>query len=164
MQTVPVGVVGASGYSGLELSRILALHPRVELKFLGSDKWAGEPAARRAGLRGSAGKLKYAPQEKSAELARECAVVFLATPAEVSLELAPRILDAGVRVIDLSGAFRLRDAALYPRFYGFEHSRPDLLSEAEYGLPELVRVRQGARLVANPGCYPTAAALALAPL
>jgi len=164
MQTTPVGIVGASGYSGLELSRILALHPRVELKLLGSDKWAGETAARRAGLRGAAGKLKYAPQEKCAELARECAVIFLATPAEASLELAPRIFDAGVRVIDLSGAFRLRDSTLYPRFYGFEHPRPDLLSEAIYGLPELTPVRAGTRLVANPGCYPTAAALALAPL
>ncbi len=164
MQTLPVGIVGASGYSGLELSRILALHPRVELKLLGSDKWAGETAARRAGLRGAAGKLKYAPQEKCAELARECGVVFLATPAEASLQLAPRILDAGVRVIDLSGAFRLKDPALYPKFYGFEHPRPDLLSEAAYGLPELTPPPAGTRLVANPGCYPTAAALALAPL
>ena len=164
MQTLPVGIVGASGYSGLELSRILALHPRVELKLLGSDKWAGETAARRAGLRGAAGKLKYAPQEKCAELARECGVVFLATPAEASLELAPRILDAGVRVIDVSGAFRLKDPALYPKFYGFEHPRPDLLSEAAYGLPELTPPPAGTRLVANPGCYPTAAALALAPL
>src|SRR5436190_11385652 len=164
MQTVPVGIIGASGYSGLELSRILALHPRVELKLLGSDKWAGETAARRAGLRGPAGKLKYAPQEKCGELARECAVVFLATPAEASLELAPRILEAGVRVVDLSGAFRLKDPSLYPRFYGFQHPRPDLLSEASYGLPELTPPPQGTRLVANPGCYPTAAALALAPL
>jgi N-acetyl-gamma-glutamyl-phosphate reductase len=164
MQSVPVGVVGASGYSGLELSRILALHPQVELKLLGSDKWAGDTAARRAGLPGAAGKLKYAPQEKCAELARECAVVFLATPAEASLDLAPRALDAGVRVIDLSGAFRLRQAELYPKFYGFEHPRPDLLSEAFYGLPELAAAPRGTRLVANPGCYPTAAALALAPL
>jgi N-acetyl-gamma-glutamyl-phosphate reductase len=164
MQTVPVGIVGASGYSGLELSRILALHPQVELKFLGSDKWAGEFAARRAGLPGAAGKLKYAPQEKSGELGRECAVVFLATPAEASLELGPRLIDAGVRVIDLSGAFRLRDAALYPKFYGFQHPRPDLLAEAFYGLPELQPPPRGTRLVANPGCYPTAAALALAPL
>src|SRR4051812_12300139 len=164
MQTVPVGIVGASGDSGLELSRILALHPRVELKFLGSDKWAGESAARRAGLRGAAGKLKYAPQEKAAELGRECAVVFLATPAEASLQLAPILLDAGVRVIDLSGAFRLRDAALYAKFYGFQHPRQDLLSQAAYGLPELSPLARGTRLVANPGCYPTAAALALAPL
>jgi N-acetyl-gamma-glutamyl-phosphate reductase len=164
MQSVPVGIVGASGYSGLELSRILAFHPHAELKLLGSDKWAGETAARRAGLSGAAGKLKYAPQDKCAELARECAAVLLATPAEASLELAPRMLDAGVRVIDLSGAFRLRDPALYRKYYGFEHPRPDLLSEAFYGLPEVRRAPRGTRLVANPGCYPTAAALALAPL
>jgi N-acetyl-gamma-glutamyl-phosphate reductase len=164
MQTVPVGIVGASGYSGLELSRILALHSRVELKLLGSDKWAGDTAARRAGLPGPAGKLKYAPQDRCAELAQECAVVFLATPSEVSLELVPKLLDAGVRAIDLSGAFRLRDPASYPRYYGFDHSRPDLLAEAFYGLPELAKAPSGTRLVANPGCYPTAAALALAPL
>ncbi|TMA72404.1 MAG: N-acetyl-gamma-glutamyl-phosphate reductase [Deltaproteobacteria bacterium] len=165
MQTVPVGIIGASGYSGLELSRILALHhPHVEIKLLGSDKWAGESAARRAGLPGAAGKLKYAPQDRSAELARECAAVFLATPAEASLQLAPALLDAAVRVIDLSGAFRLRDVAFYPKFYGFAHPRPDLLAKAFYGLPELHRTPKGAALVANPGCYPTAAALALAPL
>src|SRR5205085_1785904 len=130
MQIVPVGIVGASGYSGLELSRIVALHPHVELKLLGSDKWAGETAARRAGLPGAAGKLKYAPQERCAELGRECAAVFLATPAEASLELAPLLLGSGVRVVDLSGAFRLRDPALYPKFYGFEHPLPDLLREA----------------------------------
>jgi N-acetyl-gamma-glutamyl-phosphate reductase len=101
----------------------------------------------------------------SAELAAGCQVVLLATPAEVSLDLAPRLLDAGIKVIDLSGAFRLRDAAEYPRFYRFTHPRPDLLAEAAYGLPELFRdeIRR-ARLVANPGCYPTAAALPLAPL
>jgi N-acetyl-gamma-glutamyl-phosphate reductase len=164
MQTLPVGIVGASGYSGLELSRILALHPHVELKLLGSDKWAGDSAARRAGLPGAAGKLKYAPQARCAELARECAAVFLATPSEASLELVPVLLDAGVRAIDLSGAFRLRDPALYRKHYGFEHPRPDLLAEAFYGLPELGKAPQGTRLVANPGCYPTAAALALAPL
>ena len=164
MQTVPVGIVGASGYSGLELSRILALHPRVELKLLGSDKWAGDTAARRAGLPGPAGKLRYAPQDQIAQLARECAAVLLATPAEGSLQLAPVLHALGITVIDLSGAFRLRDPALYPKFYGFEHLRPDLLSQAFYGLPELSRAPRGTRLIANPGCYPTAAALALAPL
>src|SRR5918911_3072269 len=146
MQTVPVGIIGASGYSGLELSRILALHPRVELKLLGSDKWAGETAGRRAGLGGAAGKLKYAPQDRCAGLARECAAVFLATPAEVSLQLTPVLLDAGAQVVDLSGAFRLRDASLYPKFYGFTHLRPDLLQEAWYGIPELRRTPKGARL------------------
>ena len=164
MQSVPVGVIGASGYSGLEASRILALHPYVELKLLGSDKWAGETASRRAGLPGAAGKLKYAPASQLVALARECAVVLLATPAEASLETAAALHAQGVRVIDLSGAFRLRDAALYPKFYGFEHPRTDLLAEAVYGLPELSKPPAGTRLLANPGCYPTAAALALAPL
>jgi len=136
----------------------------VELRLLASDKWAGDTAARRAGLPGAAGKLRYAPQEQAVPLARECAAVFLATPAEVSLALAPVLHALGVPVIDLSGAFRLRDATLYPKFYGFEHPHPELLPQAIYGLPELSGVPPGARLVANPGCYPTAAALALAPL
>src|SRR5678809_695502 len=123
MQTLPIGIVGASGYSGLEASRILASHPHVELKMLGSDKWAGETAARRAGLPGAAGKLKYAPLDQMVAFGRECAAVLLATPAEASLELAPKLLDAGVKVIDLSGAFRLKDASLYPKYYGFEHSQ-----------------------------------------
>jgi N-acetyl-gamma-glutamyl-phosphate reductase len=164
MQTVPIGIVGASGYSGLEASRILASHPHVELKLLGSDKWAGETALLRAGLSGAAGKLKYAPQDQIASLARECTAVLLATPAEGSLQLAPLLLALGVKVIDLSGAFRLRDASLYPKHYGFEHGHAALLSEAAYAIPELSKPAPGARLVANPGCYPTAAALALAPL
>src|SRR5947209_14359306 len=137
MQTVPIGVIGASGYSGLEASRILASHPQVELKLLGSDKWAGETAARKAGLHGAAGKLKYAPQADIVPLARECAVVLLATPADGSLKLAPILLALGVKVIDLSGAFRLKNAALYPTHYGFEHTHKGLLSDAFYGLPEL---------------------------
>ncbi len=164
MQTVPIGIVGASGYSGLEASRILAFHPHVELKLLGSDKWAGDTAAKRAGLSGAAGKLKYAPQDQIVPLARECAAVLLATPADGSLKLAPILHALGVKVIDLSGAFRLRDASLYPKFYAFEHTRKDLLSEAFYGLPELSKAPVGTRLIANPGCYATAAALALAPL
>ena len=164
MQKAPIGVVGASGYSGIEASRILAQHPQVVLRLLGSDKWAGETAARRAGLGGAAGKLKYVGQEHVAQMAGECAAVLLATPADASLALAPILLAMGVKVIDLSGAFRLKDAALYPRHYGFEHTAKDLLSEAFYGLPELSRAPAGTRLVANPGCYPTAAELALQPL
>src|SRR3954467_9392164 len=164
MQTVPIGIIGASGYSGLEASRILALHPHVELKLLGSDKWAGDTAARRAGLPGAAGKLKYAPQDQIPALVRECAAVLLATPAEASLQMVPILLSLGIKVIDLSGAFRLRDAAAYPKHYGFEHTHSALLSEAFYGLPELSRAPRGTKLVANPGCYPTAASLALAPL
>src|ERR1700682_675292 len=161
MQAVPVGIIGASGYSGLEASRILAFHPQAELRLLASDRWQGESAARRAGIPGS---LKYAPQEKAVELGRECAAVLLATPVEVSLHLAPKLLQAGVRVVDLSGAFRLRDTAAFKKYYGLEHPRPDLLQETFYGLPELSRPPPGTRFIANPGCYATAAALALAPL
>ena len=164
MQKAPVGIIGASGYSGLEASRILAQHPHVELRMLGSEKWAGETAARKAGLGGAAGKLKYVGQEHMVHLAGECAAVLLATPAEGSLQLAPTLLAMGVKIIDLSGAFRLKDPLLYPKFYGFEHTQRALLSEATYGLPELGRVSPGTRLVANPGCYPTAVELALAPL
>jgi N-acetyl-gamma-glutamyl-phosphate reductase len=165
MQRAVVGVIGASGYSGLEASRLLAAHPRVELRFVSSDRWEGEALAERLSLPTGASSLRYAPLELSLELAAGCHIVLLATPTEVSLDLAPRLLEAGVRVVDLSGAFRLRDAAEYPRFYRFNHPRPDLLAEAAYGLPELFRRDiRGARLVANPGCYPTAAALALGPL
>lgn len=164
MQTAPIGVIGASGYSGVEATRILAAHPRVELKLLASDRWQGEAAGRRAGLVGAASRLRYAPQEKVLDLARECAAVLLATPAEASIELAPRLLDAGVKVVDLSGAFRLRNAAVFEQFYKLKAPPKALLSEAFYGLPELGRVPAGTRLVSNPGCYPTAAALALAPL
>src|SRR5438132_3243782 len=136
MQIVPIGIVGASGYSGLELSRIVALHPHVELRLLGSDKWAGETAARRAGLPGAAGKLKYAPQEQVVQLARECAAVLLATPADGSMKLVPILHALGMKVIDLSGAFRLRDASLYPKHYGFEHTQAALLKKSFYGLPE----------------------------
>jgi N-acetyl-gamma-glutamyl-phosphate reductase len=164
MQTAAIGIIGASGYSGLVASRILALHPRVMLRFLGSDRWAGESAASRADLPGEAGKLVYLEQSGCLAAARKCDAVLLATPVEASLRFVPALLDAGVRAIDLSGAFRLRDPALYERHYGFKHPHPALLAEAVYGLPELFPVPEGTRFVANPGCYPTAASLALLPL
>ena len=160
----PVGIIGASGYAGIEAARILAFHPDAELRLLASDRWQGDPASERIGLGGPAGSLRYAAQEHALDLARSCAAVLLATPADVSLRLAPLLLQAGVRVVDLSGAFRLRDPAAFRHHYGVEHTHPGLLTEAFYGLPELSRAPAGTRLVANPGCYPTAAALALAPL
>lgn len=160
-----VGIIGASGYSGVEATWLLARHEQVELRLVTSDRWQGESVEARLGLGGAAGGLRYAPQERSAELARECEVVLLATPAETSLQLAPELLAAGVRVIDLSGAFRLKEPASYPPFYGFTHPATELLAQAHYGLPELFREGLwGARLVANPGCYATACALAVAPL
>jgi N-acetyl-gamma-glutamyl-phosphate reductase len=158
-----VAVVGASGYSGLELTRLLARHPRLRLAALYSDRWAGEAAGERLPLPADAAALRYAPQAEAAGL--EAEIAFLATPAEVSLDLAPALLARGLRVVDVSGAFRLEDPALYPPWYGFEHRAKELLAQARYGLPELERERlRGARLIANPGCYATATAMALAPL
>jgi N-acetyl-gamma-glutamyl-phosphate reductase len=158
-----VAVVGASGYTGLELTRLLARHPRVRIVALHSDKWAGERAGDRLPLSGEAAGVAYRPLADAG--AADAEVVFLATPAEASAELAPRLLARGARVVDLSGAFRLADPADYPRWYGFTHPAPALLAEARYGLPELAREGlAGARLVTNPGCYATAIACALAPL
>ncbi len=163
MQTLSAAVVGASGYSGLELTRYLARHPRLRPVALLSDRWAGEAAGDRIPLTGAAATLRYG--ELAQAPAVEADVAFLATPAEVSLEVAPKLLARDVQVIDLSGAFRLEDAAAYKPWYGFEHTSPSLLAEARYGLPELARAKlPGARLVTNPGCYATATAMALAPL
>jgi N-acetyl-gamma-glutamyl-phosphate reductase len=163
MHTVSAAVVGASGYSGLELTRLLARHPHLRLSAVTSDRWAGERVSARLPLGGPLGALTYLPLAESHAVDAE--VAFLATPAEVSLELAPRLVARGLQVVDLSGAFRLLDTKAYPPWYGFEHAAPALLAEARYGLPELARAQlPGARLVTNPGCYATAIALALAPL
>src|SRR5205823_6331771 len=144
---------GASGYSGLEATRLLSAHPQVELRFVASDRYHGDRVDRHLPLFGSVAQLKYVSPKEAGPLALECQAVLLATPAEASLELAPRLLEVGVGVIDLSGAFRLRDSAAYPAHYGFSHTRPELLSRAVYGLPELFRDPLGrGALVANPGC------------
>ncbi len=163
MHEYSAAIVGASGYSGLELTRALARHPRLRLVALASDRWAGELAGGRLPLPAAAGALRYAPLSTALDTGAE--VVFLATPAEVSHDLVPKLLQRGSRVVDLSGAFRLEDPELYPAWYGFRHAAPELLAEARYGLPELARASlAGARLVANPGCYATAIAMAVAPL
>lgn len=158
-----VAIVGASGYTGLELTRIVARHPRLRLEALYSDRWAEERAGTRLPLDGPAAELAYRPLAAGSQA--DAGIVFLATPAEVSADLAPKLLSRGARVVDLSGAFRLEDPALYPAWYGFAHPAPQLLAEARYGLPELARgALAGAKLVTNPGCYATAIALAVAPL
>lgn len=159
-----VGILGASGYSGVELTRLLAGHSGVELAALGSDRWVGDTAAKRTGIVGLAGALKYV--EPTSLAFYDCKVVLCATPVEASLAIVPKLVDRGIKVVDLSGAFRLKDAAAYARWYGVkEHAAARLLGEAAYGLPELRRgAIAKARLVANPGCYATAATLALAPL
>ncbi len=154
------GIVGFRGYSGAELVRILDVHPSVEpvlLEHRHDTEHRPEPlnAKRHDRVPCTAGAVREA----------NLALVFLATPPEVSMDLAPQILAAGARVIDLSGAFRLRDAATYKHWYREDHTAPALLEEAVYGLPEYCRARlHGARLIANPGCYPTAANLAIKPL
>src|SRR6266542_3837905 len=156
-------IVGASGYAGLELTRLLSRHPGIRLAALYSDRWADETAGDRLALDGPAAALHYRALSEAERADAE--LVFLATPAEVSAELAPKLLAKGARVVDLSGAFRLTDPAAYPPWYGFTHPAPRLLAEARYGLPELAREGlRGAKLVTNPGCYATAIALALAPL
>ncbi len=163
---VPTGIVGVSGYAGMELARIVARHPGFDLRAAVSDKWAGRAVGDMLPVSGSAAAVRCVAQTEAARTFAGLGLVFLCTPAEVSIELAGAALGSGARVVDLSGGFRLA-AGLYPRWYGFAHPRPDLLATAVYSMPEatenLATVRN-ATLVANPGCYPTAAALAVLPL
>jgi len=155
----PVGIVGFRGYSGAELVAILSRHPHVEPVLL--EHRDSDDRARPLGHSGP----RRAPLKPETVRAEGLAAVFLATPAEVSIELAPSLLAAGAKVIDLSGAFRLGTAENHRRWYKESHAQPGLLAEAAYGLPEFCRSRiPGARLISNPGCYPTAANLAIKPL
>jgi N-acetyl-gamma-glutamyl-phosphate reductase len=154
-----VGIVGYRGYSGAELVRILGRHGGVTPVLLDHREQPETPAIRNP--KGPP-RLQCTPQVVREE---GLALVFLGTPPEASMELAPAMLEAGARVVDLSGAFRLRTPENYKAWYKEEHTQPGLLAEAAYGLPEFCRERiPAARLVANPGCYPTAANLALRPL
>lgn len=162
MAPLRVGVVGASGTSGAVAARLVASHPRMSLAFATSDARAGESVAAALGMR-LASDVRFVPNAAAADQVAACEAVLLATPAEASMRLVPPFVDAGKQVIDLSGAFRL-DAKQYPRWYGMEHGAPSLLARAHYGLPELFGAPPGGSFVSNPGCYPTAALLALAPL
>ncbi|MGH7293667.1 MAG: N-acetyl-gamma-glutamyl-phosphate reductase, partial [Polyangiaceae bacterium] len=157
-----VGIVGASGTSGAVAARLVAAHPALELAVATSDKLAGEGVAERLGLPGVPA-LRFTANAGALDAAVACDAVLLATAADVSMKLAPALHARGVRVVDLSGAFRL-EAASYPRWYGFEHGAASLLPAAHYGLPELLGPPAPGALVANPGCYPTAALLAIGPL
>jgi N-acetyl-gamma-glutamyl-phosphate reductase len=155
-----VGVVGFRGYSGAELVRLLSRHPGIEAILL---EHRSNSESRVAPLGQT--PPKTIPATLDAIRQEKLELIFLATPADVSSALAPGILEIGVKVIDLSGAFRLEDPEAFSRWYKERHSAPQLLSSAVYGLPEFYRDRiRGAQLVANPGCYPTAANLALKPL
>jgi N-acetyl-gamma-glutamyl-phosphate reductase len=160
---IKVGIVGGTGYTGVELLRLLSQHPEVELAAITSRGEAGTPVADMfPSLRGRV-SLKFS-DPRDAPLDR-CGVVFFATPNGIAMQQAKTLLDAGVRVIDLAADFRIKDVSVWEKWYGMTHAAPDLVAEAVYGLPEVNReaIRK-ARLVANPGCYPTAAQLGLLPL
>jgi N-acetyl-gamma-glutamyl-phosphate reductase len=142
-------------------ARLLADHPRFELVFCTSDRWVGDAVRARTG---ASSELRFVANAEGVARAADVDAICLATSAEVSHELAPKILAAGAKVVDFSGAFRLESVDVYPRWYKLEHREPALLAEAHYGIPELFGSAKGKRLVANPGCYPTAAVLPIAPL
>ncbi|MHB1216387.1 MAG: N-acetyl-gamma-glutamyl-phosphate reductase [Thiobacillus sp.] len=160
---IKVGIVGGTGYTGVELLRLLSRHPQVELKAITSRKEAGMPVADMfPNLRGRVKLAFSTPEEAGLE---HCDVVFFATPNGVAMQQTRALLDAGVKVIDLAADFRIKDVAVWEQWYKMEHACPDLVAEAVYGLPEINRAAiKGARLIANPGCYPTAVQLGFLPL
>ena len=167
MNTRKVAIVGASGYSGEELVRLLLSHPRAELTAVTSRQYAGQTLA------SVFPKFAHHPRarilcfsEPRVEmLAKEAQVVFLALPHGVAAEFAVPLLQMGCQVIDLSADFRVKSPAVYQEFYGHEHPAPELLAQAVYGLPEIYRAQvRAATLIASPGCYPTSILLPLIPL
>ncbi len=160
---VKVAVFGASGYTGLELMRLLARHPAVELTAVTSREYQGRKVAEVFPALAHIIELTFVTPDPQA-IASAADVVFLCVPHQTAMEVVPKLLSAGARVVDLSADFRFRDRGVYEAWYQ-PHSAPELLKEAVYGLPELHRnnIRK-ARLVGNPGCYPTCVILGLAPL
>jgi N-acetyl-gamma-glutamyl-phosphate reductase len=160
---IKIGIVGGTGYTGVELLRILATHPGVELAAITSRKETGVPVAELfPSLRGRVG-LRFS--DPSSGQLEKCDLVFFATPNGVAMGDAPALLKAGVRVIDLAADFRIKDVAEWEKWYGMKHTSPELVAEAVYGLPEVNREQiKKARLIANPGCYPTSVQLGFLPL
>ena len=158
-----VGVVGGTGYTGVELLRLLALHPAVQLSVITSRSEAGSKVADLfPNLRGYV-DLEFSEPELSVLAA--CELVFFATPNGIAMRMAGELLERGVKIIDLAADFRLKDPQLWQKWYGVEHACPDILATAVYGLPEMNREAIArAQLVANPGCYPTAVQLGFLPL
>jgi N-acetyl-gamma-glutamyl-phosphate reductase len=160
---IKAGIVGGTGYTGAELLRLLAQHPDVELRAITSRKEAGSPVS--AMFPSLRRRVELAFTEPDASALGGCDVVFFATPHGVCMQEARAVLDAGAKIIDLSADFRLQDLAEWERWYKMKHAAPELVREAVYGLCELNRERiRSARLVANPGCYPTAIQLGFLPL
>lgn len=160
---IKVGIVGGTGYTGVELLRLLAVHPQVELRAITSRADAGTAVSQMfPSLRGHVDLSFTHPDEARLD---QCDLVFFATPNGIAMQQVRALLDAGVRVIDLAADFRIKDVAEWEKWYGMSHACPDLIAEAVYGLPEINREQiKLARLVANPGCYPTAVQLGFLPL
>jgi N-acetyl-gamma-glutamyl-phosphate reductase len=160
---IRVGIVGGTGYTGVELLRILALHPHVEIKAVTSRADAGKRVdAAYPNLRGCVDAVFVEP---ATDALTDCDAVFFATPNGTAMRMTPDLLARGIKVIDLSADFRLKDPAVWAHWYGEPHACPELLDEAVYGLPEVNRdAVRTARLIACPGCYPTAVQLGLLPL
>ena len=160
---IKVGIVGGTGYTGVELLRLLALHPQVEIQAITSRADAGTPVVQMfPSLRGYCDISFSHPEVANLE---KCDLVFFATPNGIAMQQARALLDAGVRVIDLAADFRIKDVKTWEKWYGMSHACPDLIEKAIYGLPEINRsVIKQAQLVANPGCYPTAVQLGFLPL
>ena len=160
---IKVGIVGGTGYTGVELLRLLAQHPEVDLRAITSRTDVGTPVSQMfPSLRGHVGLSFIHPDTAHLD---QCDLVFFATPNGIAMQQARTLLDANVRVIDLAADFRIQDVATWEKWYGMDHACPELIQEAVYGLPESNRERiKTARLVANPGCYPTAIQLGFLPL
>ncbi len=160
---IKVGIVGGTGYTGVELLRLLARHTGVRLETITSRAEAGiAVSALFPSLRGVVDLSFVVPQDAPLT---SCEVFFFATPNGICMQQASSLLDAGVRVIDLAADFRLRDIPTWEKWYGMKHACPDLVADAVYGLPEMYREKiRSARLIANPGCYPTAVQLGFLPL
>lgn len=160
---IKVGIVGGTGYTGVELLRMLAAHPEVEITAITSRKEDGLPVADMfPSLRGHVSLAFSAPEKANL---KDCDVVFFATPHGVAMAQAEELLAAGVKVIDLAADFRLKDIAEFEKWYGMPHACPDVLAKAVYGLPEVNREAiKSAQVIGLPGCYPTSMQLGLGPL
>jgi len=167
MNPVKVGIVGASGYSGEELVRLLLQHPLAEISTVTSRQYAGQTVAKVFPKFANHPRSKglHFSEPKSELLAKSAQIIFLALPHGVAAEFAVPLLDLGCQVVDLSADFRLKSAAIYKEYYGHDHPAPDLLSKSVYGLPEIHRAQiRNSQLIASPGCYPTSILLPLIPL
>ena len=160
---IKIGIIGGTGYTGVELLRLLAAHPQADLRVITSRGEAGKPVA--ALFPNLRGHVRLAFSEPDPKALAGCDVVFSATPNGVAMTHARELLSSGVKLIDLAADFRLKDPAVWEKWYGVPHACPELLAEAVYGLPEVNREKiRKARLIANPGCYPTAVQLGFLPL